>query len=263
MIATRPYVSALWTQQPGDLPHRLEQAIASGIQACDGTPAMFFRADDIGVPSALFFAMTDAFMRHGVPLGLATVPVWLTASRWTAMQEQLGGRQDLWCWHQHGWRHCNHEPEGRKYEFGPSRPHAAKKQDIIRGRQRLASIMGEELVPLFTPPWNRVDADTLHILKEQGYCGISRTTGARPPAPAGFTDVGVNVDLHTRREETPAEGWKAFLDELTRALASGSCGIMLHHQRMNANAVAFLDTLLSQLAQNNSLSLVHMHEDMA
>lgn len=265
MLAPRPYVSALWEHIPEDIPQRLEKAITCGAEAFAGhglIPRIFFRADDIGVPSVLFHAMTDAFADNSAPLGLAVVPAWCTSARWEAMQAMMGHTPHLWCWHQHGWRHANHEQQGRKYEFGPSRPASAKKDDIARGKAKLESVLQGAFTPLFTPPWNRVDAETLTILQDMKFTAISRTQGAKPQAPEGLIEIPVNVDLHTRRETTPEEGWAAFLAELTQGIATGVCGIMLHHQRMNGNAVAFLRLLLGHLSENKRVALVHMLQSM-
>ena len=72
-----------------------------------------------------------------------------------------------------------------------------------------------------------------------------------------MAEFAVNVDLHTRREANPETGWTALLEELRSALASGHCGIMLHHQRMNAAAADFLDVLLPLLTGSDAVQLAH------
>jgi hypothetical protein len=153
----------------------------------------------------------------------------------------------LWCWHQHGWNHSNHEAGGRKCEFGPSRDSGAIQQDLARGRRRLADLMGELFLPVFTPPWNRCSQATLDALLEQGFHAVSRSASANPVAPPGLPDLAVNVDLHTRRENNAPRGWSAVLQEISRAAAGGRIGFMIHHQRMNDSAFAFLELLLDEL----------------
>ena len=82
---------------------------------------VFFRADDIGVPGEGFAKLIDLFRRKEVPLTLSVVPAWLSRPRWQRLQDLCGADRRLWCWTQHGWRHVNHEPQGKKLEFGPGR----------------------------------------------------------------------------------------------------------------------------------------------
>jgi peptidoglycan/xylan/chitin deacetylase (PgdA/CDA1 family) len=248
-------VSALWTAPPallGEAAHRLDALLDGvGAGAASGTE-IFFRADDVAAPGEACRRMLETFARHGLPLHLAVTPAWLTPARWDVLRRWAGER-DLWCWHQHGWRHVNHQREGRKGEFGVDRSVADKRADLARGRDRLAAIMGARFSPVFTPPWNRFDAQTAQLLLEAGYVAVSRSDGAqrRVPMPGNLPDIPVNVDLHTRRESDPAQGITALLVEFEAALASGRVGVMLHHQRMNDAAFSFLDHCLAAVARSD------------
>ena len=80
----------------------------------------------------------------------------------------------------------NHEPSGKKYEFGPARSIAAIEHDLMRGRERLMYLMQDTFFPAFTPPWNRCSKEALVVLKTLGFRAISRSRGASPSAPARF-----------------------------------------------------------------------------
>ncbi len=261
MPATTP--SALWRAPlPPDLDARLARWLTDGLAAA-GAPrrvAVFCRADDVGVPGRSFERLVEIFERHRAPLGLAVVPAWLTAARWVKLETLTCGGAGLWCWHQHGWRHCNHEAAGKKQEFGPARPPARLAADLRRGRERLEALMGPTFFPAFTPPWNRCSADALALLQQSGYRAVSRSAGSRPPAPPGLPELAVNLDLHTRREPTAESAWQGLRDDLQAAIATGRCGIMIHHRRMNATAAAFLDALLTALAAHGGFDLVGMPE---
>ena len=255
----RPNVSAIWRRLPSDLGARIDQCIRPGNEIADvtGGTTLFFRADDVGVPGMQFERMMELFATYGVPLSLAIVPAWLTADRWQYLNGFEKNHPARWCWYQHGWRHVNHEAEGKKQEFGNARSLAQIKQDLRRGQSRLEELMAQAFYPVFTPPWNRCNANTLQILKDLGYAAVSRSRGAKPPAPGGLPDHYVNVDLHTRRERDAAAGWHNLLHELEQAIASGFCGIMIHHQLMNAAAFDFLELLLKALTKNRAMRLAN------
>jgi hypothetical protein len=249
---TAATIAAVWQQVPGDLPSRLERCVSAALASAPVPVEVFFRADDVAVPGQRFQRLTETFTRYRIPLNLALVPAWLTEARWGALL-RTAGDLDRWCWHQHGWRHANHERGGKKQEFGPQRTLPQLDADLAKGRRRLEAIAGARFFPAFTPPWNRCDLRTLERLAANGYRAVSRSAGSMPPAPAGLADIAVNVDLHTRREQNPADGWRSLLRELVEALKSGRCGIMIHHQRMNPAAFDFLDRFLAMTAAMETL----------
>jgi hypothetical protein len=219
---------------------------------------LFFRADDIGVPGGRFFRLLNLCMDYEVPLSLALVPAWVTHTRWETIRRSAGLKPDLWCWHQHGWRHTNHEPAGKKQEFGPSRSEKAIHRDLDRGRLKLSRILGKDFFPLFTPPWNRCDGRTLSHLAQQRYAGVSRFAGGRPGTPHGLPDYYVNVDLHTRKERDPDQARANLLEDFAKAFSTGYCGVMLHHQRMSPDAFTFLELLFSFVVHSKKIRLIHM-----
>jgi hypothetical protein len=118
--------------------------------------------------------------------------------------------------------------------------------------------MGKIFVPVFTPPWNRCDQETLTALQGLGYQALSRSVGVQPAAPAALPEYPVSVDLHTRKEKDPHQGWQNLLEELRENLAVGFCGVMIHHQRMNYAAYIFLDLLLDKLKRWQYGRLIHL-----
>ncbi|HEB49921.1 MAG TPA: polysaccharide deacetylase [Desulfobulbus sp.] len=232
----------LWNDAwPVDLEQRLEGILAP---AAANAVEIFFRADDIGAPDAGFRRLMHLFRRHRMPLCLAVVPAWIDRKRWRQMQE-FTVHDPLWCWHQHGLCHANHQESGRKSEFGSHRSCETIRSDLVRGREHLQAILGPAFFPVFTPPWNRCSLETLQILAREGYAAVSRTVNARPAATSLIPDLAVAVDLHTRKEQDPALGWQNLLDELACAADSGRIGIMIHHQLMNDRCFAFLDLFLA------------------
>jgi peptidoglycan/xylan/chitin deacetylase (PgdA/CDA1 family) len=251
-------LSPLWLSGPSNLSQKIETCIET-VQVETSKPVyVFFRADDVAVPGKNLDRLINLFATKRVPLSLSVVPAWLTRTRWQQIKSLGRTAPLLWCWHQHGWRHKNHETTGKKQEFGPGRPSYTIRKDLILGRQRLEKLMEKDFDPIFTPPWNRCDYTTLELLKKLGYHAVSRSNGSRPSPPEGLPDFQVNVDLHTRKAGNPFEDWKCFFTELRQALLSGLCGIMIHHQRMNTPAFTFLELLLDVLAHRKGIHLVNL-----
>jgi predicted glycosyltransferase/peptidoglycan/xylan/chitin deacetylase (PgdA/CDA1 family) len=250
--AVRRTVCQPWLQTPlrerealwDDFFHRLGR-----LRAAHPHAAILFRADDVAVPGRNLERVLEVFLRAERPLLLAVVPAWLRQDHW---RELLRTSRDapLFTWGQHGWRHADHEACGRKNEFPPGRALVRKRADLLKGHERLLQIMGPRFTPVFTPPWNRMDQDSLELLPELGFEAISADTKLLPRAPdlAGRLDFyPVHVDLHTRREQTPATALEGMLAEFARSLAQGSCGVMLHHQRMAPASFDFLERLLGTI----------------
>lgn len=109
-----PYrpVATIWKNNISNLIQSFElwwESMESAIpdNGCD----VFFRADDIGYPGLQFSDMISIFKKHSVPLALAVVPAWINEKRVNDLLRELGPNLDLWCLHQHGYRHVNHKTE--------------------------------------------------------------------------------------------------------------------------------------------------------
>lgn len=245
----------LYSALPPNIKQLLQRSLARGLGEGNGEAKVFFRADDIGVPGHQFERLIQLFVGHGQPLCLAVVPTWLTQNRLATIHTLTGKKNSSqWCWHQHGWLHRNHETLGKKQEFGSGRPAKDQLADLRKGQLRLQSLLGNELSPFFTPPWNRCSGHTLQGLQDLGFLAVSRSMGAKPVAPEGLPDLPINVDLHTRKEEIPEHSWQLLLQELEDGMRTGSTGIMIHHQRMSPTAYEFLAILFEVIASFPKIS---------
>ena len=251
---------SITTCVPEDIRTEIEQITASA--AAQNPPVnIFFRADDIAVPSKRFHRLMELFLTYQTPLCLAVVPAWMTRLRWKAMRSYINRGSRLFCWHMHGYRHKNHEKTGKKQEFGPARPHRDLSSDLEKGDRRLSRILDTQLTRVFTPPWNRCSSETMLILQQMGYAGISRDHDARPGAPEGFPDFQIHVDLHTRKEKAVKTGWRKLFHELETGFSSKRCGIMIHHMRMDNRAFLFLEFLLALFSRSPGVKTLS-YDDM-
>jgi peptidoglycan/xylan/chitin deacetylase (PgdA/CDA1 family) len=214
--------------------HRLDPVRA----ALDEAPApvtVFFRDDDIGWRNDRLRALLDVFAEHGLPVDLAVIPTALDPT----LAAELQGRDAHVGLHQHGFAHLNHESNGRKFEFGPSRPPELQQRDIEAGAQRLAQLLGDRVDPIFTPPWNRCTVDTGRCLVELGFRALSREAKAEPLDVPGLREVPIHVDWCKRDREA----------RLARALTDGGpTGVMFHHAEMDAAERGRAAELLALLA---------------
>lgn len=243
----------LYQDFPDDGLERIAELLTTASarrESGDPVPVLF-RADDIGAPSANFERLLSLFSHHHLPLCLALVPAWLTRARWSAITSLVDTGSSQWCWHQHGWRHANHQPSGKKAEFGPARSAAALKNDLVRGRDRLRAIAGSDFSSFFTPPWNRCSTATLAILAELGYRGVSRSRGEQGETTA-LQDLYVNVDLHTRKEADGETALQALCSELQKAIDENYVSIMIHHQLMDRSSFELLDLLLRRFSESST-----------
>ncbi|WP_439149462.1 polysaccharide deacetylase family protein [Sulfitobacter sp.] len=94
----------------------------------------------------------------------------------------------------HGWQHQNHAPAGaKKAEFGHPRPDALT--DATQALERMQDLFGAKLLPIFVPPWNRLDKDLLPGLAKAGYCGVSTyLPRASRLATTGLVQINTHID---------------------------------------------------------------------
>jgi len=238
----------VWEQPPGDWRKKLAAALECDLG--NHHPNLFFRADDIGAGGRAFQALCQLFRGHQIPLAMAVVPAWLTGIRTEQLFAAAPLEESFWGWHQHGWRHVNCQRTGDKSEFGEQRPAEKQWRDISMGLKKMNEIFGEHLVPVFTPPWNRLPTATLKILQELNFRAVSMTK----PFPSsvkpglGLKNFRIQLDLHTRKAKDGSADFIALLGELSHLMTKKEpVGIMLHHQRMPLFAFEFLNELMHLL----------------
>ena len=218
------------------------------IQAEGKDVHIFFRDDDIDEDEETLIRLLDLFLAHGAPLNLAVIPDLLT----DATVKRLH-RRELWIPEslgliQHGWRHVNHEQEGRKCEFGISRSLADKFNDIARGKSRLEEAFGPRFYPAFTPPWNRCTQDTFGVLDQLGFAVFSKDRGKEPVQDHRFQEFSTTLDLYRWKGGATLEPPDVIVKTLISQLWElDTIGILLHHKVMDVTALTFLDQLLNEL----------------
>ena len=227
------------------------------VQAEGKEVQIFFRDDDIDEDEESLIRLLDLFLAHGVPLNLAVIPDLLTE----ATVKRLHTRE-LWIPEslgliQHGWKHVNHEQEGRKCEFGISRSLADKFNDIARGKSRLEDAFGPRFYPAFTPPWNRCTQDTFGVLDELGFVVLSKDREKESVQGHRFQEISTTLDLYRWKGGATLEPADVIVKTLISQLWElDTIGILLHHKVMDVTALTFLDQLLNELRR---CPQIHFH----
>ena len=224
-------------------------------QVLDRAPqaiGFFFRDDDAGWQDAKLYRLLDMFAAHRIPIDVAVIPQSLNEPLAENLQRRLQiapGRLGL---HQHGYKHINHEPQGRKYEFGPNRTSDQQRCDLLDGQARLETLLGPILDPIFTPPWNRCTATTVACLASLGYRILSRDATATPlPLPPGLTEQPVSIDWFRQRQGLRV-GRQAIGQQLAEAVQNRrTVGVMLHHAVMDKQDLEDIRNLLVLLANHH------------
>ncbi len=210
---------------------------------------LFFRDDDVDEDEDSLRKLLGVFLDEEAPVNLQIIPDRLTPAAASLLLRHHELRPDLFGLNQHGWRHINHEREGRKCEFGPSRNFDEQLADIANGRRALEEALGAAFTMVFTPPWNRCTPDTLRALDRLGFLGYSGFRSIETVSGYNFRDVSVTLDLHRWKNGVEMKKVDDIVAELTVQLRDhDAIGIMLHHKVMDEEGFEFLSLLLKQLS---------------
>ena len=211
--------------------------------------AFFFRDDDAGWEDAALLALLDEFESAGVAVDVAAIPLALSHAA-----PHVVARLDncLVHVHQHGYAHVDRERAKRRCEFGVSRSVAAQTADVRAGRARLEHVLGREIEPVFTPPWNRCSTATGDAIIAAGHRVLSRDhTAGRLDRP-GLAEVPVTVDWSARHKGVPVTANERGRAIARGVLAGGPVGVMLHHALMDADERAEVRRLLDLVVTSSS-----------
>ncbi|TCR67292.1 polysaccharide deacetylase family protein [Bosea sp. BK604] len=213
---------------------------------------LWLRDDDAIAPSPQLDTLVGLSERFALPVLLAVIPL----SAEPALAERLRDAPLLRP-SQHGAAHHNHAPApGKKSEFGLHRPVDDILAEVEAARRRLDALFGPALLPVFVPPWNRIDPAIAARLPALGFTGLSCfrgfTLGPEGGPALANTDIDI-MDWHRgrvgRQAAALAEEARTLLEQrrLSRSRDDG-LGLLLHHRDHDATAWTFLDGFLGAVA---------------
>jgi predicted deacetylase len=237
------------------------ETVRVALDEADVPRRFFFRDDDAGWRDDRLRAVLDCFVARGLPVDVAVIPTELTPrltrELWVRVRD-TGLRV-----HQHGYAHANHEPTGRRCEFGQARDAAAHTRDIAEGQRLMRDAFGPRVDPVFTPPWNRCVPEIADALLPLGFEVLSRDSTAAPLGNSDLLEVPVTVDWFGHHK-----GVRWTRHELGEMLAASirrdpAVGVMLHHAVTDEAELAGIDDLLGLVASHANaqattiMALVH------
>lgn len=220
----------------------------------------FFRDDDAGWEDARLFELLELFAEHKVPIDLAAIPKALSRRTGTRLRKMVEADPARLSVHQHGYAHENHERDGRKNEFGPSRSWREQLEDVQAGQSLLKDLLGSITDPIFTPPWNRCTEITAICLWEAGFKFVSRDRTATPLDAPDLKELSISVDWFAHRK-----GVRLTSDEFGSLFASAvreqpAVGVMLHHAVVDDYEFRRLRQLLQLISTHPQVRCVLMRD---
>lgn len=163
----------------------------------------------------------------------------------------------------HGWAHENHARwYQKKAEFGEHRPRDQMQAETELGLCRLRALFGDALVPMFVPPWNRLDPNLLAALPRQGYRILSAFTPRdNASAAPGLAQINTHLDPINWRAGKALHDPDTLIAQVARQLTDRRegradpeepYGILTHHLVHDSAIWDFTEALLSRLLQGPS-----------
>ncbi len=150
---------------------------------------IWWRDDDAIAPTEALDTLAVLSEAVGVPVHLAVIPKDAT--------DQLA-RDIAECFVPvvHGWAHVSHTPDGVKNaEFGDGRPAHTALEDAMQGIERLKSLFGPRLAPMFVPPWNRIAPEVVAGLADVGFDAVSTYNPRKSVLAApGVAQINTHID---------------------------------------------------------------------
>jgi hypothetical protein len=242
----------------GDLERELD------VWLRDDTSATFWWRDDdaVRVTPALEKLLAIS-CENETPVALAVIP----RDAEDALRDELA-RQPRATVLQHGWSHENHAPEGRQEEFGTHRPLPTMLDELARGRHRIFDF--DRALPVFVPPWNRIDPHLLPHLPGVGLTAISSLgpRGAAEPY-AGVRQTNVHVDIVDWPATRGFVGEERALDQVVTHLRqrregtvdrNEPTGLMTHHAFHDDDCWRFVEQLVRRTRSHPSVRWVDARE---
>lgn len=228
----------------------------SEMRAHRMTLPIWWRDDDAVARTAAFDRLAELGQELGVPVHIAVIPDLVEAS----LPPLFDGEQALVPM-VHGWRHQRHFLNGKKdTEFGIRRPDDGLETALALDRMR--EHFGNQLLPVFVPPWNMIADSLLPVLGQQGYIGVSTFAPRKTRLAAdGLVQINTHldpIDWRGTRGLVDPDALVALLVKYIRQRMEGQqdpdepLGFLTHHLVHTEDVWAFTRLCLAHLLEGGA-----------
>jgi predicted deacetylase len=149
---------------------------------------LIFRFDDIGPVSRSTLQFIDLMETLGNPYLLGVIP---NALSWWVKRRLRATRHAVI--YQHGTTHKNRASREAPDEFPVELGALRIAAELHRGRHSLENALGIAVTG-YVPPWNRVSAQVLQILEDEGYKSLS----ANSLHSTSLCQIPVHIDVYSQ-----------------------------------------------------------------
>ncbi|USG61175.1 polysaccharide deacetylase family protein [Sneathiella marina] len=216
----------------------------------------WWRDDDLVAPSPALDRLISLRDHFNIPLALAVIP--------EAVDSTLTDHVPDCFILQHGFHHHNYaDPKEKKSEFSNIRPIVEMEADLQNGQSILSQLFGDQFLPFFVPPWNRIDDKVLQQLPKLGYIGLSRYKQRSKAVPvAGMVEINAHVDpIDWRGSRSSLETDQILTMVLEHLIARRTgradprepTGLLTHHLVHDEEVWAQIYQLMSFLCNHSSV----------
>ena len=221
------------------------------------TLPLWWRDDDAIAPTPALDRLATMAGDLSLPVHIAVIPKHAAPALAQLCQERPLVRPLV-----HGWQHISHAPEGaKKAEFGHPRPDAAL--ELTQGLDRMQSLFRDDLLPVFVPPWNRLDDGLLPVLAQAGYVGVSTYLPRKDRiAASGLVQINTHIDpIYWRgtRSLVPPDTLIADITKLLQDRRNGLAdpqeplGFLTHHLVHDEDIWGFTHAFLARLLDGGAV----------
>ncbi|MGO4573074.1 glycosyltransferase [Microvirga sp. 2TAF3] len=221
----------------------------------------WWRDDDAVADTPQLDRLLAIANRFEAGIALAAIPTRLEPS----LAARLAGEERAFAL-VHGFRHFNHAPQHeKKAEFGGHRPVETMAEEAADALRRASALLGDKLLPVFVPPWNRIAPDLVPRLPLSGYRALStfKDRKARHPT-AGLFEINTHIDpidWHGTRSLVDPALLVAGLAAAVERRIEGSAdrdepiGFLTHHLIHDEMVWTFCKKLMVYLSHNDTTFL--------
>jgi len=218
--------------------------------------ALWWRDDDAVAPTTALEKLNRLSKDLGIPVHIAVIPAGAQPGLATFTKEHSNLIPLV-----HGWRHRNTAPaDVKKSEFGTPRP--AGIAELEQAQTRMRDLFGSSYLPMFVPPWNRLDSSFYSALKDAGYLGVSTfTPRTARDAVVNLCQINTHLDPINWRGDRDLKEPDALISEtvdLLRARLDGTqdatepLGYLSHHLVHTPQVWEFSKRYLTELLEGGA-----------